>query len=456
MKKIAVLFVLLVMLAGFALPAFAQEDEPLTWQEQFWALFLQATSNHVEHVVYHLVLADLNQDGVQELVVLSPGTHRTTLVLVATMDGDVARAFELKSETGGPLVAFDSIWVDSQRDEIRLFGFSREPSFRFYDETLLCWETYTATAQPLEGVRQATRWHREEFAPNHFRSTHSSPFLRTGGRELVHLEGHWIGRNREGRVPIVFMSYDITRAAFFEALDILAPDGTLNAEPFTNATPATEFMQTSSFWAWWYRGSGFDGWRPFSFLAFFLLGVFSQKRSSKRRQQAPLTAIACVDRNWAIGHENQLLFQIPADMMLFRNTTMDNVVLMGRKTYDSLPKTPSGFPKLSGRTIVVVSRDTNFQPRGMRVHVRHTLEEAVTKAKSMGKKVFVVGGGVVYDALLPQCNTALITQVDTEAEQADVFFPNLDNHPDWHMTKTGDWHTHKGLRWRICVYSRRT
>jgi len=252
-------------------------------------------------------------------------------------------------------------------------------------------------------------------------------------------------------VPVVAMSYDITRAAFFGALDILAPDGTLYAEPFTSAVPATDFMQTSRFWAWWHRSSTRDWWNLFYSVPFLLIGYFcgrsSKQKQQEKRQQAPMTAIACVDRHWAIGNENQLLFHIPDDLTHFKCTTVNCVLLMGRKTYLSLPK------MLPGRKIVVLSRDPKAR-LWQGAYACRTLEEAVVKAKSLGK-VFVAGGGEIYNALLPQCSTAIITQVDAVAEQADTFFLDLDIHPDWTLTKTGEWRTHEGLKWRICEYTRR-
>lgn len=158
-----------------------------------------------------------------------------------------------------------------------------------------------------------------------------------------------------------------------------------------------------------------------------------------------MTMIACVDHNWAIGYENRLLFHIPDDLAHFKRTTMGHVLLMGRKTYDSLPQL------LPGREHVVLSRDVQFEPCG--VHVCRSLDEVVRKAKSLGK-VFVAGGAEIYDTLLPQCNTAFITQVDIAVERADAFFPNLDAQPDWDLTKAGEWRVHDGLTWRICEYNR--
>jgi len=148
-----------------------------------------------------------------------------------------------------------------------------------------------------------------------------------------------------------------------------------------------------------------------------------------------MTAIACVDRNWAIGHRNRLLFDLPGDLAHFKALTMGHVLLMGRKTYESLPKA------LIGREIVVLSRGDD-------------LVERIAQAKKLGQ-VFVAGGGEVYRALLPYCKTALITQVNAAAPEADAYFPNLDQDANWALTESGDWLEENELRYRFCKYHRK-
>jgi len=159
-----------------------------------------------------------------------------------------------------------------------------------------------------------------------------------------------------------------------------------------------------------------------------------------------MTIIVCVDRNWAIGREGQLLFRIPADMARFRELTMGYVLLMGRRTFESLPG------PLPGRTHVVLSRDTGFASPG--VTVCRSLEESMAAAKALGE-VFVIGGGKVYAALLPYCERALVTQVDAAAPAADTFFPNLDEHPRWRLIDAGEWQEEAGLRFRYCEHTQR-
>ena len=113
-----------------------------------------------------------------------------------------------------------------------------------------------------------------------------------------------------------------------------------------------------------------------------------------------VAAIAAVDINWGIGYKGDLLDNITEDRKFFREKTKDSIVIMGRKTWDSLPIKP-----LPNRTNYIISRNT-FPVSGDS-HVI-TLEEAIHLIQSTTneEKVFVIGGGKIYSALLPYCDTA--------------------------------------------------
>ena len=154
-----------------------------------------------------------------------------------------------------------------------------------------------------------------------------------------------------------------------------------------------------------------------------------------------MTLIAAVDRNWGIGCCGKPLFRIPADLRRFKALTMGHALLMGRKTFDSLP----GL--LPGRTHAVLSRAPDFAPPG--VTVLRSLDQARDFARV--KDTFLIGGGEIYAALLDACNQAYITQIDA-ARPADAFMPNLDTLPEWEMTAAGEWVEENGLRYRYCLY----
>ena len=135
--------------------------------------------------------------------------------------------------------------------------------------------------------------------------------------------------------------------------------------------------------------------------------------------------IVAVDKNWGIGCENDLLFSLPLDMQHFKNTTLNKTVVMGRKTLESLP---NGKP-LKNRENIVLSKEGANDGDGF--VLARSLEELLQIIKNKDG-VFIIGGASVYELLLPYCDEAIITRVDSEAK-ADCFFPNLDEHKDWSL-----------------------
>ena len=126
----------------------------------------------------------------------------------------------------------------------------------------------------------------------------------------------------------------------------------------------------------------------------------------------PLIAIAAVARNRGIGLHNKLPWRIPEDFAFFKATTMGQVLLMGRKTYESI-----GRP-LPGRTTVVLSR-SGFTAPGVIV-AKDWLEAAQVEPT---KTLFLAGGAALYEEALPWCAELILTHVAMEPE-ADAFFPD--------------------------------
>ena len=158
--------------------------------------------------------------------------------------------------------------------------------------------------------------------------------------------------------------------------------------------------------------------------------------------------IVAVDKNWAIGKNNKLMWSIPADMKFFRETTQGNVVIMGRKTLESFPQ---GQP-LKNRVNIVISRKPDYQVKG--AVVVHSVEEAVEESKKYEGEVFVIGGESIYRAMLPYCDTALVTKID-HAFDADTYFPSLDQDDEWQMTKISEEQTCFDLEFTFTKYERR-
>lgn len=134
------------------------------------------------------------------------------------------------------------------------------------------------------------------------------------------------------------------------------------------------------------------------------------------KRPACLSLIAAVTRNGGIGLNNQLLMHLPEDLKHFRRVTMGCPVIMGRKTWDSLPAT---FRPLPGRRNVVISRDAAALCPGAEVST--TLEDALARLDGL-PRVFVIGGAQIYALALPQADELVLTEIDAEPP-ADAFFP---------------------------------
>lgn len=161
-----------------------------------------------------------------------------------------------------------------------------------------------------------------------------------------------------------------------------------------------------------------------------------------------MNLIAAVDKNWAIGCKNKLLVSIPADMKFFRETTTGKVVVMGRKTLESFP---NGLP-LKNRTNIVLTHDHTYKvPGAVVVHDMDELHEELKKYDS--EDIYVIGGETIYRQLLDECDVAHITKIDY-AYDADAYFPNLDERPEWKITADSEEQTYFDLEYYFYRYER--
>ena len=127
--------------------------------------------------------------------------------------------------------------------------------------------------------------------------------------------------------------------------------------------------------------------------------------------------IAAVARNGAIGKNNELLWREPEDQRHFRRVTSGHAVLMGRKTWDSLPLR---FRPLPNRRNVVLTRDADWRADG--AETATTLDAALELLAS-NEKVFVIGGAEVYALALPRADELVLTEIDADLD-GDTWFPN--------------------------------
>lgn len=134
-----------------------------------------------------------------------------------------------------------------------------------------------------------------------------------------------------------------------------------------------------------------------------------------------INIIAAIGKNRELGAKNKLLWHIPEDVERFKTLTTDQVVIMGRKTYESIPEK---FRPLPHRVNIIVTRDENYQINNKNVFVSHSIEDAITKAKEFNKEIFIIGGAQIYKESLKYADKLYLTLVDKEYPEADVFFPD--------------------------------
>ena len=157
--------------------------------------------------------------------------------------------------------------------------------------------------------------------------------------------------------------------------------------------------------------------------------------------------IAAVDNEWNIGNKGGLLFSLTDEIKILRTTTTDKIVGMGRKTLESFPNSKP----LKNRVNIVLSR-SNHDVEGAEFVT--SVDELLGRLNEYDTDdVYVIGGAQIYSLLLPYCDTALITHVDTVASEADSKLPEL-NADEWKITEQSDIHENNGIKFRFTTYKR--
>ena len=128
-----------------------------------------------------------------------------------------------------------------------------------------------------------------------------------------------------------------------------------------------------------------------------------------------VSMIAAVGKNLELGKNNDLIWHFKEDMKFFKDTTMGHTVVMGRKTFESLPKA------LPGRKNIVISSNAEYQAQGATVVT--SVEEALQIADN--EEIFVIGGGKIYAEFLPYADKLYLTEIDAECTDADTYFPQF-------------------------------
>lgn len=160
-----------------------------------------------------------------------------------------------------------------------------------------------------------------------------------------------------------------------------------------------------------------------------------------------MNTIVVVDRNWGIGKDGNLLVHLPGDLKYFKQKTLGNVIIYGRKTISTYP----GEKPLPGRTNIILTRNPSYENEGC--IICHSREEVLQKAAEYDpERVFVSGGSEVYELFFEDVDTFYVTKIDAEYE-ADRHFPDLDAlglRVAWESEPQEE----KGIKYRFLKYVR--
>src|SRR5574344_2852368 len=130
-----------------------------------------------------------------------------------------------------------------------------------------------------------------------------------------------------------------------------------------------------------------------------------------------LSLIVAIGKNNELGKDNQLLWHLKGDLAFFKEKTMGHTIIMGRKTFESLPK------MLPNRKHIIISRNEKYLIDG--ALVLHSEEDVLEYIKNSSDECFIIGGASIYQEYLPFCKTLYITKIDATTN-ADAFFPFID------------------------------
>ena len=167
-----------------------------------------------------------------------------------------------------------------------------------------------------------------------------------------------------------------------------------------------------------------------------------------------ISAIVAVDKNWGIGYNGELLEHIPEDLQQFKQKTLGKVVIMGRKTQESLPR-----KFLPGRQNVVLTHMTqeSYTKDGILFcNMEYLLRQAsyILQKLNPEDEWFIIGGGSIYEQLLPLCDRVYVTLIEKSHDNVDTYFPNLDKDPQWEVSTCTELRDYKDIPYAFLTYDR--
>ncbi|MCH5240103.1 MAG: dihydrofolate reductase [Muribaculaceae bacterium] len=168
--------------------------------------------------------------------------------------------------------------------------------------------------------------------------------------------------------------------------------------------------------------------------------------SDKNINNPRIGIIVAIGRDGAIGRNGNLIWRIPADLKRFKEITLGHPIIMGRKTWESLPKRP-----LPGRRNIILSKNPQFMAEG--AEIVSSIEQALEITKD--ETPFVIGGASIYETFLPFADGLYLTVVEGSCDDADAFF-NPDLNDGWQLIEESEpASTQEGVEYRYLTYRRK-
>lgn len=163
-----------------------------------------------------------------------------------------------------------------------------------------------------------------------------------------------------------------------------------------------------------------------------------------------ITLIAAIGDNNELGRNGNLIWKIPDDLKNFKTLTMGHMMLMGRKTWDSIGKRP-----LPGRTHLIISHEFMSNEPDKRVFWFKNINDALNFAQNSETELFVIGGATIYKQLLPFATNMYISHIHDTYKDADAFFPDI-VWTDWIISEIKDMSSYEGIDWSFASYNLRS
>lgn len=158
-----------------------------------------------------------------------------------------------------------------------------------------------------------------------------------------------------------------------------------------------------------------------------------------------ITMIAAIGKNRELGKNNDLIWHLKEDMKFFKDQTMGKPIVMGRKTFESLPKL------LPGRKHIILTKQKLDVPE--EVLLFHNKEEILDYIKSYQEEVMIIGGASIYKEFLEDSNKLVLTEIDDEDKTADTYFPYF-NKNEW-LKEELSTEEENNIKYKHIIYTRK-